>query len=468
VANAFSYIDTASAGQTYYYRVKAYNVAGDSGYSQEVSVTLPQSATNSFPSGMTLWLKANTGFPKNGMNTWLDQSGAGHNGALQNVTITSVAGLAAAWFNGTSAQVTLPTGLFSSSAEIFIVLKATWTNGNGNCRGLNSLGGTGTWSTYPCSDGTVCDGFATTVTKNMGQPPVNVTAINLYNASSQANDWVCRFNGSLFFRTTANATATPSSPNIGVSSYAGSVMEVMLFNRVLSVAERYTVGAYFNAAYGLVTNAPPAPTVHCQALSPQQIAVTWNAISNAACYQVERQVDSGGFVTLALLDEQTNYTDTIWNSSPITYRISAINCIGTNQTSLTTPLTYVSSPPPGSSVFVGTNLPVTLQSVAGSTPSLVNLYANGYLRQSWSSAPYQTTLTSTSPTRWNLMSLTYDTLGNSRYSGLFGVDSLNPIDSDGDGIPDCIDAFPYDPTRWLAPTIDPNDHTPPVITITQP
>jgi hypothetical protein len=46
----------------------------------------------------------------------------------------------------------------------------------------------------------------------------------------------------------------------------------------------------------------------------------------------------------------------------------------------------------------------------------------------------------------------------------------NPFlaDTDGDGVPDGQDAFPLDPTRWQAPTADPNDHTAPVVTLTKP
>jgi probable HAF family extracellular repeat protein len=46
----------------------------------------------------------------------------------------------------------------------------------------------------------------------------------------------------------------------------------------------------------------------------------------------------------------------------------------------------------------------------------------------------------------------------------------NPFypDSDGDGVLDGVDAFPLDPLRSEMPPGDPNDHTPPVITITFP
>jgi alpha-tubulin suppressor-like RCC1 family protein len=46
----------------------------------------------------------------------------------------------------------------------------------------------------------------------------------------------------------------------------------------------------------------------------------------------------------------------------------------------------------------------------------------------------------------------------------------NPFraDTDGDGVADGVDAFPLDPTRWQAPTADPNDHTAPTITLIEP
>ncbi len=46
----------------------------------------------------------------------------------------------------------------------------------------------------------------------------------------------------------------------------------------------------------------------------------------------------------------------------------------------------------------------------------------------------------------------------------------NPFsaDTDGDGVNDSLDAFPLDPSRSALPTPNPNDHTPPVITLIKP
>ena len=50
------------------------------------------------------------------------------------------------------------------------------------------------------------------------------------------------------------------------------------------------------------------------------------------------------------------------------------------------------------------------------------------------------------------------------------LNGTNPLsaDTDGDGTNDGVDCFPLDPTRYLCPTPDPNDHTPPVITLQEP
>ncbi|PYR13612.1 MAG: hypothetical protein DMF99_00945 [Acidobacteria bacterium] len=48
-----------------------------------------------------------------------------------------------------------------------------------------------------------------------------------------------------------------------------------------------------------------------------------------------------------------------------------------------------------------------------------------------------------------------------------GTDPFNS-DTDGDGVPDGADCFPLDPTRSACLPSNPNDHTPPVITLIEP
>jgi hypothetical protein len=45
---------------------------------------------------------------------------------------------------------------------------------------------------------------------------------------------------------------------------------------------------------------------------------------------------------------------------------------------------------------------------------------------------------------------------------------MNRTGSCGDSVSDLTDVYPLDPTRSQAPSADPNDHTPPTITLTRP
>jgi hypothetical protein len=54
-----------------------------------------------------------------------------------------------------------------------------------------------------------------------------------------------------------------------------------------------------------------------------------------------------------------------------------------------------------------------------------------------------------------------------RVEAVLGTDPFQ-ADTDGDGVSDGVDAFPLDPTRSQAPAGDPNDHTPPTITLAEP
>lgn len=48
-----------------------------------------------------------------------------------------------------------------------------------------------------------------------------------------------------------------------------------------------------------------------------------------------------------------------------------------------------------------------------------------------------------------------------------GTDPFD-ADTDGDGVTDANDAFPLDPTRSMAPSSNPSDTTPPVVTLKEP
>ena len=59
--------------------------------------------------------------------------------------------------------------------------------------------------------------------------------------------------------------------------------EVLIYNRVLSAAERDAVNSYLNSKYALVTNAPAGPTnLTASTVSPTQINLAWSNVTPTA------------------------------------------------------------------------------------------------------------------------------------------------------------------------------------------
>jgi hypothetical protein len=70
--------------------------------------------------------------------------------------------------------------------------------------------------------------------------------------------------------------------------------------------------------------------------------------------------------------------------------------------------------------------------------------------------------------RWNIQAKAFDQAGNSRYTATLGINAIDELDSDGDGIPDSLDWWPDDPAQWTSSNTNQNDTLAPTITITEP
>ena len=109
-------------------------------------------------------------------------------------------------------------------------------------------------SQYPASDGSIQETFGTRTIKNVGVPPAPLTQFNLYNVSSKTNEFVVRLNGIDQYATNNNTVFFPSNPALGAGSYSlhrfgGDIAEMLVFNRVLTQAERERVQAYLGSKY---------------------------------------------------------------------------------------------------------------------------------------------------------------------------------------------------------------------------
>jgi Chitobiase/beta-hexosaminidase C-terminal domain/Fn3 associated/Fibronectin type III domain len=268
VADSLSYIDTGlTAASNYTYRVRTHGYAGTSGYSNTATATTLSSGTDLPFTGMRLWLKADAGISAGrGIDLWADQSGNDNNafqatGSQQPTLVANGPnGRPVVHFDASNSQgMILPNVMNGANAgEIFAVVRSTGTTGT-----LWRWGGT-YGSLYPSSDGTISDGFCSNDWVNMGQPPVDITQYQLYNCSSSSSEWTQRFNGLVNYDRLGNTFSFLTAPSLGVDGYNhlnGDFAEIMVYDHVLSDAERQTVGVYLGNKYGLAVTPQAAPPV---------------------------------------------------------------------------------------------------------------------------------------------------------------------------------------------------------------
>ena len=375
-ASATVYNDSnLSPGTQYYYRIRASNFAGDSGYSNEISITTPATGATLPMTGMKLWLRADFGVVKDASNlvsSLTDESGNGNTGTSSGSSQTllvsgAMNGNPALHFNGQSTVISLPSFLSGgTAAEAFIVLRATSEQPTGN-RGLWSIG-SDYRNAYPQSDGQIVDDFGSANYYWSGATVVRLNEQHLYNVVSTSTEWTSRINGRIQFTTASNTVGFWPWPAIGsggaVSGYGstnfdGDIAEVIIYDHALSPAERDSVNSYLMSKYGMND-------------SDGDGLLNWK----------ERQIGTDPY------NPDTN----------------------------------------------GDGIPDGIEYLSGLDPTNMDMDGDGLT---------------------NAQELA---MGTNPFSA----------DTDGDGVPDGQDAFPLDPTRWQAPVSDPNDHTPPTITLVEP
>ena len=142
-----------------------------------------------------------------------------------------------------------------------------------------------------------------------------------------------------------------------------------MFNRALSLNERNTVGSYLNQKYGLVTNAPPAPTnFQAIALSPAQMSLVYNSnASNVTWINLERKEGSVG--TYAQIGTMVGPSFTFIDNLPSTtapyyYRATCYNYF-TNSASIVIapPIASITNPVSFIPISRGTNVMIYLHGI---------------------------------------------------------------------------------------------------------
>ncbi len=407
LTNALSYMDTnLPAGTTYYYQVQALNLTT---WSAPSSVAWATTLTNgtSLPLGsLALWLKADSGLAQLSTNTpvdlWQDQSGNGNDvtqltGTNQPLWVAAaINGYPVIQFDGTNDYFNFNVPNFMggmTGVEAFVVLKVAYPTNN--TATLWRLGGSlnDVSLAYPGPDGSIKEDFGSTSVRDLGVPPQPLTQYHVYQVTSETNNWEAWINGILLYQTTNNTLGYPIPsagypPLLGSDYYdvdyvannhfAGSIAEILIFNRGLTAGERITVNEYLNGKYGLMPTVPPAPTnLVATAIATNQISLTWSEVLNGGITQISvlRSTSSNGtYQVVAQLSDTTSYVDTNNLAAGMTYyyEVGAVNLtqwVYSNIAQATTPTNGTALPFGSLALWlkadsglaeIGTNTPVNL------------------------------------------------------------------------------------------------------------
>ncbi len=335
-------VQTNNAGNYY---VVVTNMAGSVTSSNAfLTINVPPSAIP----GLKLWLEANAGITTNAaaqISTWADQSSNTNNATQSNTNYQplyvtdALNGLPVVRFYGSN-YFNLPNTLFSGTtqAEAFVVLKAAADVSPSLPRPLWHFGGSGyTGIAYPDSSGNITDDFGSTSFYTLGNPEQPLDQYHVYEVAGQTNYWAAWLNGKVQSTTTNNTYGTNGSPTLGYSSpggyyFAGDVVEVLVFNRVLSVDDRDTVNGYLSLKYGLMT-VPTMPTnLVATVVSASQVSLTWSFSLGtvSTVFKIERKMEvGGGYTQVATVRDATSYMDTnLAADTQYYYQVKASNCAG--------------------------------------------------------------------------------------------------------------------------------------------
>lgn len=157
-----------------------------------------------------------------------------------------------------------------SEAEIFAVIRAIAdpsTEGSG--QGFIWKFGTDTTpDQYPFLDGTIKMGTFSTSRKNGPNPVQPLDAWHLLNISSKAGEYIIRRDGNIIFQTATNTFGISATSLIGHSFGPNPgtfyLVEIIIYNKVLTSEERDIVNSYIALKYALTvatTQPPAAPTM---------------------------------------------------------------------------------------------------------------------------------------------------------------------------------------------------------------
>jgi hypothetical protein len=314
-ANATSFVDSNLApGTTYYYRVRAFNAGGNSGYTSVVSnmTTTPLLIAPAGPSVLTAATVSSSKIHLAWTDNSVRESGFKIEHSLDNVTFTQIAAV------GVNVVTYDATGL---SGGVIHYFRVRAYNQYGNSAYSNTANATTTVSSPPAPPNTLT---ATAISSSRidltwVDGSVREDGYRVQRATNSAGPWTTIFN------TAANVVAYS---DLGLSSGVQYYYRVCAFNGYGNSSFSNTANATTPAA-----SVPPGtPTgLSAKAVSTSQITLTWaDNSNNETGYEVERSLDGVTFAKIVSLPANSiTYNNTGLNSGvKYYYQVRTTNAAG--------------------------------------------------------------------------------------------------------------------------------------------
>jgi alpha-tubulin suppressor-like RCC1 family protein len=392
--------DSTGSAAAYYHQASTPDtpaaVGAQTGTAIVKSITFVASTADIPIDGLKLWLNAESGVTydgSGGVSSWLDLSGNG-NSAIWNSAVapffnsSAVNAKPAVRFTGASVgwYATMMSGPLSLGAQTSIF-------------SASSIQSVSYWNDYPkiiSNEGNLYFGndnagrFATYYGNGTSYNDMVPQAFSpLFNQfhileavnNGSANSFV---NGVLF-----DSRVEPMAPftdgyDLG-RDWSGELAELLIYDRVLTDAERVKVENYLNRRYAAVTAVPAAPTNLVGAVaSPTQATINWD-VQTGVTFKIERKVGpSGSYVQIFATSSvgPAVYNDNSLSSgTQYTYRIRATNMVGdsaySNEVTLTTPTSGTSLPTTGLKLWLRSDFGAVQDNGSSSVTKWLDESGNG-------------------------------------------------------------------------------------------
>lgn len=219
-----------------------------------------------------LWLRADLGIELTAgtptVASWRDMSLAGRSASQSTATrrpaynTSPINGMPSLYFDASSGgaeRYMSLAGSFSglSAVHAFLVARNVSAAPPSAARsGLWRLGGSGSPSNFPATDGLLYDDVGSSARYNQGAAPATLTSPFCYEVRATSSGWQSFINGGAQSSSGTNTVAWSGTLELGANTasgvfYDGHVAELILYGRVLATAERTALVAYLNARYAL-------------------------------------------------------------------------------------------------------------------------------------------------------------------------------------------------------------------------